>query len=165
MALIVLLISCINFMNLSTARSEKRFKEIGIKKVVGSSRTQLIRQFLTESVLMALMVLVIALFLVQAFLPSINAMLGTHLELNFTAKFILILSAITLFTGIIAGSYPAFYLSAVHPVAIIKGQFLLRSIFKSTVKGKTTAGTKGMSLRKILVIAQFAFSIIFWMKR
>ena len=161
MALIVLLIACVNFMNLSTARSEKRSKEIGIKKVVGSSRTQLIRQFLTESILMALMALVIALLLVQMILPSINAMLGTQLELSFTGKFILILMAIALLTGITAGSYPAFYLSAIPPVSIIKGQFSLRSIFKSTAKGKTTAGTKGRSLRKILVVVQFALSIFF----
>ena len=161
MALIVLLIACVNFMNLSTARSDQRFKEIGIKKVVGSSRTQLIRQFLTESILMAIMALVIALLLVQMILPSINAMLGTQLALSFTGKFILILMAIALLTGITAGSYPAFYLSAIPPVSIIKGQFSLRSIFKSTAKGKTTAGTKGTSLRKILVVVQFALSIFF----
>ncbi len=161
MALIVLLIACANFMNLSTARSEKRFKEIGIKKVVGSSRLQLIKQFLTESIVMAIIAIVIALFLVQVILPSINAMIGAQLELNFTGKFIVILVAIALSTGIIAGSYPAFYLSAIHPLAIIKGQFLLRPIFKRTAKGKTTASTKGASLRKILVVAQFALSIFF----
>jgi putative ABC transport system permease protein len=161
MALIVLLIACVNFMNLSTARSEKRFKEIGIKKVVGSSRSQLIRQFLTESIVMAFMALVIALILVQIFLPSINAMLGIQLELSFTGTFILILIAIALFTGLFAGSYPAFFLSAVHPVAIIKGQFSLKSVFKKTSKGKTTASTKGTSLRKILVVGQFSFSIFF----
>jgi len=161
MALIVLLIACVNFMNLSTARSEKRFKEIGIKKVVGSSRAQLIRQFLTESILMALIALFIALFLVQVILPSINAMLGIQLKLSFTMKFVLILIAIALFTGIIAGSYPAFYLSAIQPIGMIKGQFSFRPIFKSMAKRKTTAGAKGASLRKILVVAQFALSIFF----
>ena len=161
MALIVLLIACVNFMNLSTARSEKRFKEIGIKKVVGSSRSQLVRQFLTESIVVAFMALVITLILVQIFLPSINAMLGIQLELSFTGTFILILIAIALFTGLIAGSYPAFFLSAVHPVAIIKGQFSLRTILKGKATGKTTASSKGTSLRKILVIGQFSFSIFF----
>ncbi len=150
MSLIVLLIACINFMNLSTARSEKRFKEIGIKKVVGSNRTQLIKQFLTESIVMAIMGIVLALFLVQAILPSINAMLGAHLTLSFTGKFIVIMMAIALLTGLLAGGYPAFFLSAIHPVVIIKGQF-------STKK----SGTKGASLRKMLVVAQFAFSIFF----
>jgi putative ABC transport system permease protein len=154
MALIVLLIACINFMNLSTARSEKRFKEIGIKKIVGSRRTQLIKQFLTESIVMAFMAIILALFLVQAILPSINAILGTQLEMNFTGKFILIMITIALITGFISGSYPAFYLSAIPPLAIIKGQISLRSIFKSTAKGKK-------SLRKILVVAQFALSIFF----
>ncbi|UCE42564.1 MAG: ABC transporter permease [Candidatus Aminicenantes bacterium] len=161
MALIVLMIACVNFMNLSTARSEKRCKEIGIKKIVGSSRAQLIRQFLTESIVMAFMALMIALLLVQVVLPSINAMLGTQLELNLTVKFILALMAIVLFTGIIAGSYPAFYLSAIRPVAIIKGQVSFRSIFKSTAKGKTSDSIKGASLRKILVVTQFTLSIFF----
>jgi putative ABC transport system permease protein len=161
MAVIVLLIACVNFMNLSTARSEKRFKEIGIKKVVGSSRAQLIRQFLIESMVMAFIALAAALFLVQIFLPSVNAMLGAQLELNFTGSFILILIAIALLTGLVAGSYPSFFLSAIPPAAIIKGQFSLRSIFKKTAKGKTTASTKGASLRKILVVSQFALSIFF----
>ena len=161
MALIVLLIACVNFMNLSTARSEKRFKEIGIKKVVGSSRTQLIKQFLTESILTALIANVLALILVQVILPSINAILNTQLALNFTGKFVLILIAIALLTGIIAGSYPAFYLSAVHPLSIIKGQLSFRNKFKTSNKRKSTAVTKGSSMRKILVVAQFALSIFF----
>ncbi len=161
MALIVLLIACVNFMNLSTARSEKRFKEIGIKKVVGSSRAQLIRQFLTESIVMAFIALVIALFLVQVILPSMNAMLGMQLNLNFTGTFILILAAIAFLTGLIAGSYPSFFLSAIPPAAIVKGQFSLRSVFKKTAKGKTTSSTRGASLRKILVVSQFALSIFF----
>lgn len=161
MAVIVLLIACINFMSLSTARSEKRLKEIGIKKVVGSSRIHLIRQFLTESVLMALIALVIALFLVQMILPSINAMLGTQLELRFTLEFILALIAIALLTGLVAGSYPAFYLSAIPPVAIIKGQLSFKNLFLNKGRGKTSARTKGTSLRKLLVVSQFALSIFF----
>ena len=161
MALIVLLIACINFMNLSTARSEKRFKEIGIKKVVGSNRAQLIKQFLTESIVMAVIAIVLALFLAQVILPSINAMLGTQLKLDFTGKFVLILMAIALSTGIIAGGYPAFYLSAIPSLAIIKGQFSIWSVFKQTTKGSTTPGTKGASLRRILVVAQFVLSIFF----
>jgi putative ABC transport system permease protein len=161
MALVVLLIACFNFMNLSTARSERRFKEIGIKKVVGSSRTQLIKQFLTESVLMAYISLVLALFFVQIFLPSINAILGTRLELIFSGKLILSLIAIALFTGILAGSYPAFYLSAFHPVAIIKGQFSMIPILKDRFRKKAVIRAKGTSLRRILVVVQFALSIFF----
>lgn len=161
MALIVLMIACVNFMNLSTARSEKRFKEIGIKKVVGSSRAQLIKQFLTESIVLASAAMLVALILIQIALPRVNAMLGTQLELIFSAKFILILIAVALFTGIVAGSYPAFYLSAIQPMAIIKGQLSLRASLKTRMKGKTTARTKGASLRKILVVAQFALSIFF----
>lgn len=160
MALIVLLIACVNFMNLSTARSEKRFKEIGIKKVVGSSRTQLIRQFLTESIVLTFMALAVAVFLVHIFLPSINAMLGVQLQLNFTGTFILMLVVIGLLTGFIAGSYPAFFLSAIPPAAIIKGQFSLRNVFKTRAKAKATAA-RGSSFRKILVVAQFALSIFF----
>lgn len=161
MALIVLLIACVNFMNLSTARSEKRFKEIGIKKVVGSSRAQLIRQFLTESIVMAFAALIISVLLVQIILPSINAMLGIQLKMMFTMTFVLILVSIAMFTGIIAGSYPAFYLSAIQPIGMIKGHFSPGAIFKRSAKGKTAAGTKGASLRKILVVAQFALSIFF----
>jgi putative ABC transport system permease protein len=114
MALILLLIACVNFMNLSTARSEKRFKEIGIKKVVGSSRAQLIKQFLMESMVLASTAMIAALILAQIALPTVNAMLGTQLELIFDTKFILILMAVVLFTGTVAGSYPAFYLSAIQ---------------------------------------------------
>jgi putative ABC transport system permease protein len=161
MALVVLLIACVNFMNLSTARSEKRCKEIGIKKVVGSSRIQLVKQFLTESIVMAILAIVLALLLVQMVLPAINSMLGTQLGLSFTPQFILVLLAIALFTGVFAGSFPAFYLSAIRPVTIIKGQFSIRSIFKSKKKGKTVTSGKGPSLRKILVVSQFALSILF----
>jgi putative ABC transport system permease protein len=110
---------------------------------------------------MAILAIVLALLLVQMVLPAINSMLGTQLGLSFTPQFILVLLAIALFTGVFAGSFPAFYLSAIRPVTIIKGQFSIRSIFKSKKKGKTVTSGKGPSLRKILVVSQFALSILF----
>jgi len=157
MALIILLIACINFMNLSTARSEKRFKEIGIKKVVGSSRIQLIKQFLSESIFLSFLSLFLAVLLIQLLLPSINTMLGTKLKLNFSGGVVLTFICIGLLTGIVSGSYPAFYLSSFHPVAILKGQFS----FMTILKRKSASRSRGSSLRKILVVTQFSLSILF----
>jgi len=150
MALVILLIACINFMNLSTARSEKRFREIGIKKVVGSSRLTLIRQFLGESVLLALLALIFALIIAELLLPSINNLLGKQLSLNLTGATIPILLGITILTGIIAGSYPAFYLSSLKPVNVLKNQLQFRGPGKSR-----------LSPRKLLVVIQFSLSIFF----
>ena len=143
----VLLLACINFMNLSTARSEKRAKEVGIRKTIGSLRTQLIGQFLGESVLIAFLSLLLALLLVTISLPFFNQLTVKTMTLPWTNPlFALSLIAFTLLTGILAGSYPAFYLSGFRAVKVLKGSF--------------KAG-RGASLpRQILVVLQFSVSLI-----
>ena len=144
--ILVLIVACINFMNLSTARSEKRMKEIGIKKTVGSSRIELIKQFMTETLFFSFMSLLIGIFLVELILPTLNSMLGTNMTIDYSAKMILSLLGITLLTGLIAGSYPAIYLSSFNPMSILN---------KRISKGEN----RSFTLRRILVIAQFSFSI------
>ncbi|GAB4031172.1 ABC transporter permease [Spirosoma gilvum] len=144
--LFILVIACINFMNLSTARSEKRAKEVGVRKAVGSGREQLIGQFLSESILIATMALVIALVIVLASLPFFNTLTEKTMTIEFgNPLFWGTTLAFTLFTGLLAGSYPALYLSSFSPVKILKGTFQVG-------KGATLP-------RKILVVVQFAFSI------
>ncbi len=145
-AILVLLIACINFMNLSTARASSRFKEIGIKKVVGTSRRALVFQFLTESVLLDLLAMVLALGLVLLFTPTFNYITGKALSLEFSLHNIILLLSITLVTGLLAGSYPAFYLSGFTPLTTLKGNF----------KGKMGE----TFIRKGLVVFQFVASII-----
>lgn len=161
MGVVILLIACINFMNLSTARSEKRFKEIGVKKVVGSTRMQLIKQFLNEAILLSLLALFLAIFLVKLLLPSINAVLGVEVSLNYSLVFILSLFSIALLTGITSGSYPAFFLSSFRPAAILKRQLSSIIILRRKRGQKSTIRQRGSSLRKILVVAQFSLSIFF----
>ncbi len=161
MALVILLIACINFMNLSTARSEKRFKEIGVKKVVGSTRLQLIKQFLSESVLLSFLALLLALLFTRMLLPSVNAILGTQLKLDFSGSIVLSLVAIAFLTGLLSGSYPAFHLSSFHPVAILKGQIVFTNLFRRKHGRKSVASSGGSFLRKILVVAQFSLSVFF----
>jgi putative ABC transport system permease protein len=160
MALLVLLIACINFMNLSTAQSEQRFKEIGIKKVVGSSRFQLVTQFLCESMILSLLSLLLAAFIAVLFLPSLNSMLGTQIDFKYTPNLFLSMIGIALFTGVVSGSYPAFFLSSFHPVPLLKGNI---PFFKPHHrKGKFTEGKSRSPLfRKTLVIIQFALSVGF----
>ena len=147
-AVIILLIACVNFMNLSTARSVNRAREIGMRKTVGALKINIIRQFLGESFLLTLISLVLAFFIVSLAMQSFNALLGTQLSLNILAnwKVIFIIIAITMFTGIIAGGYPAFYLSNFRPVQVIKGIF--------------QTGTKNPVFRKVLVVGQFTLSIV-----
>ncbi len=142
----VLLIACINFMNLSTARSTKRAKEIGIRKVVGAYRTNLIFQFLGESLLLTLLSVILSLGFVYLLLPVFNSISGKMLLASelFKMDFILNLIVITLITGLFAGSYPAFFLSAYKPIKVLKGNYSQGS---------------SQSLRKILVILQFTLSI------
>ncbi len=143
----VLLLACINFMNLSTARSEKRAKEVGIRKTVGSLRRQLIQQFLIESVLTAFLAFIISILIVQLSLPFFNSVSNKQMQLpwnNFS--FWLIAIVFTLFTGVIAGSYPAFYLSGFNPVKVLKGTF--------------SAGRFSSLPRKVLVVIQFTVSVI-----
>ncbi|MFC2168046.1 ABC transporter permease [Acidobacteriota bacterium] len=143
--ILILLIACINFMNLSTARSMSRAKEVGMRKVVGSSRRQLIQQFLGESVVLSLFALGAAVLFVQLLLPSINRVLGSTLSLHLNPTILFLLIGIALATGLISGCYPAFLLSGFQPAAAIKGS-----------ERKTS---KRSPLRRILVISQFVISI------
>ena len=147
-ALFVLVIACINFMNLSTAQASRKMKEIGVKKAVGASGKLLIIQFLGESVLMAIISLIAAILLVILLLPLFNDITAKHLYLNIGINDILIVVGIVLFTGLISGSYPAYYLSGFNPVTVLKGGKL-----------KVTFGEQW--LRKGLVILQFSISIVF----
>jgi putative ABC transport system permease protein len=146
-AAFILIVACANFMNLSTARASKRLKEIGIKKTVGADRRSLIMQYLTESVLMAFIALFFSLVLVQSLLPSFNAITNKNLSLEFNYQFILAIGSITLITGLLAGSYPAFYLSGFKPALILKGKMIHSNM--------------DAWLRKGLVVFQFGLSIIF----
>jgi putative ABC transport system permease protein len=141
----VLLLACINFMNLSTARSEKRAKEVGIRKAIGSVRRQLIYQFFMESMVMVLLSFAIAIVLAVLILPFFNTISNKHMNIPWgNILFWLMGIGFTLFTGIVAGSYPAFYLSSFQPVKILKGTF--------------KAGRYAALPRKVLVVTQFAIS-------
>jgi len=122
-AIAILLIACVNFINLATARSEKRSKEVGVRKTLGSSRRQLIRQFLIESVLMSLLAVVLAVGLVELFLPLFNSIAGESISLDLFRSVIAIpaLLVFGIVVGLVAGSYPAFYLSSFDPVQVLKG--------------------------------------------
>jgi ABC-type antimicrobial peptide transport system permease subunit len=141
--LFVLLIACINFMNLSTARSEKRAKEVGIRKAVGSGRSQLIAQFLSESVLTALISFVFAIVIVLILLPFLNQVGVAHVNLN--GRILVYAWLVCLATGLLAGSYPAWYLSSFVPVKVLKGS--------------VHTGRNPVTLRRILVVFQFTISI------
>ena len=142
----VLLLACINFMNLSTARSEKRAKEVGIRKTVGSLRPQLIKQFLTESIVVAFLALLIALVLVLLLIPFFNRISDKDIHLpGANIYFWFFILAFTLFTGFVSGSYPAFYLSGFEPIKVLKGTFRV--------------GRFASLPRKILVVVQFSISI------
>ncbi len=144
-AVFILLIACINFMNLSTARSMQRSREIGIRKVSGAVRSQLKIQFLGESILLAFIALIFALALVELLLPAFNNLVDKNLELNIIkGNLFLFLVGITAITGIISGSYPALLLSSFKPINIIKGDKLSGSVL----------------FRKVLVVVQFALSVI-----
>jgi len=145
--LFVLLLACINFMNLSTARSEKRAKEVGIRKAVGSLRMQLVKQFYSESILVALLAFVLALALVQLLLPFFNQVADKKMAILWASPMFWLLGVgFSLITGIIAGSYPAFYLSSFQPVKVLKGTF--------------KAGRFAAVPRKVLVVLQFTVSVI-----
>lgn len=144
----ILLIACINFMNMATAKSEKRAKEVGIKKTIGANRTSLIMQFLTESMVLTVVAIILAIALLEIFLPTFNQLLHIKLSIGYfnTSSWIGIL-AIVLATGLIAGSYPAFYLSSFNPIQTLKKKISTSSIFS-------------ISLRQVLVVGQFCFAII-----
>ncbi len=145
-ALFILVIACINFMNLSTAKASRRLKEIGIKKAVGASRSTLVSQYLGESLLMAFLSLVTAILLVALFLPQFNQITGKQLALTFDINLILSALGITIFTGLIAGSYPSLYLSGFNPVTVLKG--------------KLNSAVGELFARRGLVVFQFVLSVI-----
>ena len=146
-ALFMLLIACINFMNLSTAGASKRAKEVGVRKVLGSAKLELVRQFLMESLLLTSFALLLAIVLVPLVLPIFNNLSGKNLSLDFAANPLTLvgLLAFGLLVGVLAGSYPAFFLSSFKPIAVLKGRF---------VGSKKTIG-----LRSGLVVFQFCVSI------
>jgi len=145
-ALFILIIACINFMNLSTAQSSKRAKEIGVRKINGSSKKKIIAQFLGESMIIAFIALILAMLLVSLLLPNFNTISGKELTINYgTYKLYLGLLLMAIFSGLLAGSYPALYLSAFDPLKVIKG-----SISSNTGKGQ---------FRRVLVITQFTLTV------
>jgi ABC-type antimicrobial peptide transport system permease subunit len=148
LALGILAIACINFMNLSTARSQKRAKEVGIRKTIGASRTSLIMQFLLESFILTIVSVVLAIVLVELFLPAFNGLLNTKLQISYDSpRNWVALTVLILFTGFIAGSYPAFFLSSFNPVQALKKVITFKNNFN-------------LSFRQVLVIIQFGFAIV-----
>lgn len=147
-ALFTLLIACINFMNLSTARSSKRSAEVGIRKVLGAEKNSLIRQFLGESIFMSLIAFAFALTITMLLLPAFNAVADKNLSLSLSNDLFIIAAffALSLITGLLAGSYPAFYLSSFKPIKVLKGRF--------------SNSLAAVSLRKGLVVFQFIISVV-----
>jgi putative ABC transport system permease protein len=142
-AIFMLAVACINFINLSTAGASKRAKEVGVRKVIGSGKLQLIGQFISESILITLAALIIAFVLTEIALPAFNNISGKHLSLNI--KPMLAFITLGLLVGIIAGIYPAFYLASFKPIAVLKG--------------KLTSNNKSFGLRSGLVVFQFFISV------
>jgi len=145
-ALFILVIASINFMNLTTAKASNRMKEIGVKKAIGVRRKTIMWQYMLESIVLSFIALLAGLFLAYAFLPQFNLITGKSLSLSFELNLVVSALLITLATGLLSGSYPALYLSGLHPVAMLKGK--LQSTFGDTW------------LRKGLVVFQFAISAI-----
>jgi putative ABC transport system permease protein len=146
-AVFVLLIACINFMNLATARSERRAREVGIRKSVGSRRTEIIFQFIGESFFIALLAFGISILLTELALPFYNDLVGKKLFIDyFSSRFLIFAGSLIFVTGILSGSYPAFYLSSFKPVKVLKG--------------KVQVGKSASTPRKVLVTMQFGFSIL-----
>ncbi|MDX9848051.1 MAG: ABC transporter permease [Tenuifilaceae bacterium] len=143
-ALLVLLIACINFMNLTTARSSQRAKEVGLRKVSGSNRSQLIGQFLGESILLTVMALLVAIGLVALFLPGFNDLSGKEISFSSISAYMIgSILLVTFITGLVSGSYPAFFLSSFRPIKVLKGEF--------------SKGSK--RFRTVLVVFQFTLSV------
>jgi len=147
-ALFTLLIACINFMNLSTARSSKRSAEVGIRKVLGAEKGSLIRQFLGESVVLSVAAFIFAFTITELLLSAFNEVSGKQLTLTFADNFLTIIAffGLSLFAGLLAGSYPAFYLSSFKPIKVLKGKF--------------SNSLAAASLRKGLVVFQFFISVV-----
>ena len=147
-AVLILIIACINFVNLATARSAERAREVGVRKVMGSDRGQLIRQFLAESVFISLISLVMAVAVIQIILPAFNVLAGKELFIDLFGSTLIgpALLIFAIIVGLLAGIYPAFYISSMKPVEVMKGKF--------------QSNSKGRWLRNGLVVFQFAISII-----
>ncbi|CCH52468.1 protein of unknown function DUF214 [Fibrisoma limi BUZ 3] len=146
-AAFLLLIACINFMNLATARSVKRAREVGVRKVVGAMRSLLVGQFIGEALLLTSLALLIALGFIYLILPSFNSLTGKHIRLQITdARFWLMLGGITVVTGLLAGSYPALFLSSLNPVRVLKGSLKF--------------GSGARLFRQGLVVFQFVLSTL-----
>ncbi len=146
-AVFILVIACINFMNLATARSERRAREVGIRKTVGSDRTQLVIQFLGESLMVSTIAFLISLVLVELALPFYNDLVGKRLTIDYGSPVMWAWSlSLMLFAGLLAGSYPAFYLSSFRPAKVLKGKI---------ITGKSAA-----TPRQVMVTLQFSFSIL-----
>lgn len=146
-AFFILLIACVNFMNLSTARSEKRAREVGIRKLSGAGRGKLIAQFISESVILTLVASVLGFLMAGLFLPQFNSMMASNLVLPVKNEFFwLLFIGFVFFTGVFSGSYPAFFLSAFIPVKVLKGN--------------VSSPGSAFSLRKVLVVFQFALAVI-----
>ncbi len=145
--LLILIIAVINFMNLSTAQSTKRAKEVGIKKVSGANRASLIRQFLMETIIIAVFAMLLAIIITEVSMPSLNRLLDIHLALNYLSNWYTFPALIlfTVITGMLAGSYPALYLSSFDPNAVLKG------------KANNSRGT--LRIRSALTVLQFTISI------
>ncbi len=146
-ALFILVIACINFMNLATARFSGRAREIGVRKTLGSSKGNLVRQFLVESVMVSFLAMVLAITLLEITLPYFNNLTGKSFEMNYLSGWYTIPGLILfgIATGVLAGSYPAFFLSSFRPARVLKGE--------------TGTGDRSSGLRKVLVVAQFAITI------
>ncbi|QNK63187.1 ABC transporter permease [Pedobacter sp. PAMC26386] len=148
LAIGILLIACVNFMNMATAKSEKRAKEVGIKKTIGATKTSLITQFLLESLILTFCSALMAIALIELCLPLFNNVLAIELTISYSNPYVwLSIFAVVILTGLIAGSYPAFYLSAFNPVQILKKRSFKR-------------GLLAVNLRHILVVIQFSFAVI-----
>ena len=144
--LFILLIACINYMNLATARSLSRGKEVGVRKVLGAAKSQLLRQFLVESTIVSAVAFTIALLLVELLQPAFFTLTQKHLEQLFSTELLLLMTTVTLFIGLLSGLYPAFFISSVGAANVLKGNF------KSTATGILT--------RKGLVVLQFSITIV-----
>ncbi len=146
-AIFILIVACINFMNLATARSERRAKEVGLRKVVGAGRSQLIFQFLGEAVIISFLSLPVAIAIIYAVMPLFNQLAEKQLGMQIIeGKVILSLIGLALFSGIVSGSYPALYMSGLKPVRILKGKF--------------TTGSNSLLFRNGLVVFQFVITVI-----
>ena len=151
-AIFIVLIACINFVNLSTAQATQKMKEIGVKKTLGSDRSALVTQLLTETIVMSLISVLIAMFLVTLLLPNFNDLVSKELELQLNWVDSLVILGLTLLVGICAGSYPAFYISGFKPMAVLR---------VSTLGISKTKSFSETFVRKSLVIFQFSMSLIF----